>query len=191
MQRPGHAVGLDERVERVVERPDAVQRRDRLRDARRARVAPRRDRSGARARPRAARRRRRRRRHLPAGAAPRPPRSAPGAGACPARRRRLLAEDRRVQLAQQGARLDAEPLDERRRALPGRPRAHQPGVPSGRARASAGRAAARAADARGRARRARRPAPRGARAELGLDTFLDEREPQLARRAISACANGS
>ncbi len=82
----------------------------------------------------------RRRRARPARA--RAPRTPPGGARRPAGarsvERRVLAQDRRLKLAQLAARLDPELLDERAPGLAGRPRAPRPAGPSGTARASAG-----------------------------------------------------
>ena len=78
--------------------------------------------------------------------------------------RRILAQDRALELLQRRSGLDAELVDERAPGDPRTPRAPRPGGPSGRARGAAGRAAARGTDALRRAPRARRSAPRAGRA---------------------------
>ena len=106
--------------------------------------------------------------------------------------RGVLAQDRLVQLAQLGAGLDADLVDQQAAAPRGTPRAPRPGARSDTARASAGRAGARAAGARRRAPRARPPGRRGGRAP---GRRRCARSSATARRsssrAISGCANGS
>ncbi len=100
-----------------------------------------------------------------------------------------IASCRRAQL---GAGLDADLLDQRRRARRGRPPAPRPGGRSDTARACAARAAARAADARRRAPRARRSPRRGGRPP-GRRRSPARWRAGAARssRRISAAANGS
>ena len=73
--------------------------------------------------------------------------------------RRVLGEDRRLQLPRLRAGLDAELVGEHRGAAAGRPRAPRPAGRRGRAPASAGSSAARAADRRRRASRTPRRRP--------------------------------
>ena len=97
-----------------------------------------------------------------------------------------------MQRAQLGPGLDADLLDERRRAPGGTRRARPPGGRSGTAPASAARAGARAAGARRRAPRARRPAARAGRARARRRSRSSTATRRSSSsRSTSTRANGS
>ena len=134
-------------------------------------------------------RRRRRPRQQPGGAAAR------GAGSAGRRRTvelRVLAQDRVVEAAQLGTRLEPDLVEQHLPRVAGRPPAPPPAGRSDTARACAGRAAARATDARGPASSSS-PSTSAWRPSASAASIAASRarSQSSSSRRISAAANGS
>ena len=108
--------------------------------------------------------------------------AARGGGGARQVERRILGQDRRLELLQLAARVQPELLDEGACAPAGTPPARRPGGRRGTAPASAARGSARGTGARRSAPPARRRAPRGGRAR-GRPRSAARARPAAARRS--------